>query len=448
MQRRHAAGGAAALLLAGACTAQPALIFELGGKFDRSFNQAAYQGAERWKKETGQPYLEFEVQNAAQREQAARRFAQRGANPVVGIGFPQASSIEAVAKDFPQQRFAIVDMVVALPNVQSFVYREHEGSFLVGMLAALASKTGKVGFVGGMDIPLVRKFLCGYEQGAKYALPAVQLFSSMTGSTPAAWTDPARGAELTKAQLAQGVDVVLAAAGSTGLGIMQAATDAGKLSIGVDSNQNHLHPGHVLTSMVKRVDLAVYEAFKGVKPGISALGLKEGGVDYAMDEHNARLVTPEMKRKVDAAKADIISGKLKVVDSRSPTPAVRRRRKTTGPQDSKTARLSGRWVGHKARPVGRERARVGQGIGIGDDARGHQALVAVVFDLADLRRIRARAFETGSTRHRPFAFAVAGAQALAGGGLCDFTLGRHQTRTALCLALGRIGGGAFRARRH
>jgi basic membrane protein A len=294
--------------------AQPAVIFELGGKFDKSFNQAAWMGAERWKKETGRDYLEFEIQNAAQREQAARRFAERGANPIVGIGFPQASSIETVAKAFPQRQFAIVDMVVALPNVQSFVYREHEGSFLVGMMAALASKSGKVGFVGGMDIPLVRKFLCGYEQGAKHANPRIEVISAMTGTTPAAWTDPARGAELTKAQIAQGVDVVFAAAGTTGLGIMQAAKDAGKLSIGVDSNQNHLHPGSVLTSMVKRVDLAVYEAFKGVKPGITALGLKEGGVDYALDEHNAKLVTPEMKRRVDEAKAAIIDGRLKVVD--------------------------------------------------------------------------------------------------------------------------------------
>ena len=306
--------GLASWLLLGTVGAQPAVIYELGGKFDKSFNQAAYQGAERWKQETGKPYLEFEVQNAAQREQAARRFAERGANPIVGIGFPQASSIEAVARAFPKQQFAIIDMVVPLPNVQSFVYREQEGSFLVGMMAALASKTGKVGFVGGMDIPLVRKFLCGYEQGARYARPGVEVLSSMTGSTPAAWTDPARGAELAKAQIAQGADVIFAAAGTTGLGIMQAAKDAGKLSIGVDSNQNHLHPGSVLTSMVKRVDLAVLQAFKGVKPGITALGLKEGGVDVAMDEHNARLVTVDMKARVDAARADIVSGKLSVVD--------------------------------------------------------------------------------------------------------------------------------------
>ncbi len=303
-----------AWVMAGWAQAQPAVIYELGGKFDRSFNQAAYQGAERWKAETGKPYLEFEVQIAAQREQAARRFAERGANPIVAIGFPQATAIETVAKAFPKQRFAIVDMVVVQPNVQSFVYREHEGSFLVGMMAALASKTGKVGFVGGMDVPLVRKFLCGYEQGARYAVPKVDVVSAMTGNTPAAWTDPARGAELAKTQFAQGVDVVFAAAGTTGLGIMQAAKDAGKLAIGVDSNQNHLHPGTILTSMVKRVDLAVWQAFKGVQPGITALGLKEGAIDYAMDEHNAKLVPTEMKQRVDAAKADIIAGKIKVID--------------------------------------------------------------------------------------------------------------------------------------
>ncbi len=312
--RLRATLAACPLAATGWAQAQPAVIYELGGKFDRSFNQAAYQGAERWKAETGKPYLEFEVQNAAQREQAARRFAERGANPIVAIGYPQASAIGSVAKAFPKQRFAIVDMVVAQPNVQSFVYREHEGSFLVGMMAALASKSGKIGFVGGMDIPLVRKFLCGYEQGARYAVPRVEVISAMTGTTPAAWTDPARGAELTKAQMAQGVDVVFAAAGTTGLGIMQAAKDAGKLAIGVDSNQNHLHPGSILTSMVKRVDLAVLQAFKGVQPGITALGLKEGAIDYAMDEHNAALVPPGMRQKVEAAKADIISGKIKVID--------------------------------------------------------------------------------------------------------------------------------------
>jgi basic membrane protein A len=294
--------------------ADPAVIFDMGGKFDKSFNEAAYNGAERWKKETGKTYLEFEIANATQREQAIRRMADRGASPIVGIGFSQGSAIEKAAKEFPKLQFAIIDSVVDLPNVQSVVFKEHEGSFLVGMMAAMASKTGKVGFVGGMDIPLIRKFQCGYEQGAKYVNPKVEVSANMTGTTPAAWGDPARGGELAKAQFAKGVDVVFAAAGGTGVGVYQAAKDSGKLAIGVDSNQNHLHPGTMLTSMVKRVDVAVFNSFMGAKPGVSSLGLKEGGVDYAMDQHNAKLVSADMKAKVDAAKADIISGKIKVID--------------------------------------------------------------------------------------------------------------------------------------
>ena len=293
---------------------QPAVIFDMGGKFDKSFNEAAYNGAERWKKETSKSYLEFEISNATQREQAMRRMAERSANPIVGVGFSMGSSMEKTAKEFPKLNFTIIDFVVNLPNVESVVFREHEGSFLVGMMAAMASKSGKVGFVGGMDVPLIRKFQCGYEQGAKFANPKVEVLANMTGTTPTAWNDPARGGELAKAQFAKGADVVFAAAGGTGIGVYAAAKDAGKLAIGVDSNQNHLHPGTMLTSMVKRVDVAVYNSFKQHKPGVTSLGLKEGGVDYALDEHNAKLVTPEMKAKVDAAKADIIAGKVKVID--------------------------------------------------------------------------------------------------------------------------------------
>jgi basic membrane protein A len=306
---------AAALAAAPALVlAEPAVIYDMGGKFDKSFNQAGYNGAEKWKKETGKTYMEFEIANPAQREQAQRRMAERGANPIVGIGFSQGSAAEKVAKDFPKTQFVVIDAEVKLPNVQSIVFKEHEGSFLVGVMAAMASKTGKLGFVGGMDIPLIRKFACGYEQGAKYANPKVEVTTNMTGTTPQAWNDPARGAELAKSQFASGVDVVFAAAGGTGLGVYQAAKDAGKLAIGVDSNQNHLHPGTMLTSMVKRVDVAVYTAFKTVTPGMTSLGLKEGGVDVAIDENNAKLVTPEMKKRVDAARADIISGKIKVID--------------------------------------------------------------------------------------------------------------------------------------
>ena len=305
---------ACAALTSSALLAEPAVVFDMGGKFDKSFNEAAYNGMEKWKKETGKNYLEFEVTNESQREQALRRMAEKGASPIIGIGFGQASAIEKLAKEFPKLQFAIIDMVVNQPNVESVVFKEHEGSFLVGAMAAMASKTGKVGFVGGMDIPLIRKFQCGYEQGAKFANPKAEVFANMTGTTGAAWNDPARGGELAKAQFAKGADVVFAAAGGTGIGVYQAAKDSKKLAIGVDSNQNHLQPGTMLTSMVKGVDVTVYNTAKAHKPGMTVLGLKEGGVGYAMDANNASLVNADMKKKLEAVRADIISGKIKVAD--------------------------------------------------------------------------------------------------------------------------------------
>lgn len=305
---------ALALTAAISARAEPAVVYDIGGKFDKSFNEAAYNGIERWKKETGKKYLDFEIANETQREQAIRRMAERGASPIIAVGFSQASSIEKVAKEFPKLQFAIIDMVVSLPNVQSVVFKEQEGSFLVGMMAAMASKSAKVGFVGGMDIPLIRKFQCGYEQGAKYANPKAEVFANMTGTTGSAWNDPGRGGELAKAQFAKGADVVFAAAGGTGVGVYQAAKDSGKLAIGVDSNQNHLQPGTMLTSMLKRVDVAVYNVAKGHQPGMSVLGLKEGGVDVALDQFNEKLVSADMKKAVDAARAAIVSGKVKVAD--------------------------------------------------------------------------------------------------------------------------------------
>lgn len=305
---------AAAIAASVSAIAAPAIIYDMGGKFDKSFNQAAYNGMEKWKKDTGQTYLEFEVSSESQREQAIRRMAEKGASPIIAMSFSQASAIEKVAKEFPNLQFAIIDDEVKLPNVQSVVFKEQEGSFLVGVMAATASKSGKVGFVGGMDIPLIRKFQCGYEQGAKYANPKAEVFANMTGTTGAAWNDPTRGGELAKAQFAKGADVVFAAAGGTGSGVYQAAKDSGKLAIGVDSNQNYMQPGTMLTSMLKQVDVAVYNISKSFKPGLTVLGLKENGVGYAMDENNAKLVTPEMKKKVEAAKADIVSGKIKVAD--------------------------------------------------------------------------------------------------------------------------------------
>ena len=299
--------------------AEPAIVYDLGGKFDKSFNEAAYNGMERWKKETGKNYLEFEVSNESQREQAIRRMAEKGASPIIAMSFSQASAIEKVAKEFPKLKFAIIDMVVDLPNVQSVVFKEQEGSFLVGMMAAMASKTGKVGFVGGMDIPLIRKFECGYEQGAKYANPKAEVFQNMTGTTPSAWNDPTKGGELARSQFDRGADVVYAAAGGTGIGVYQAAADSGKLAIGVDSNQNHLQPGTMLTSMLKRVDVAAYKAFMDAKndkftTGFQVLGVAEGGIDWALDEHNKALITDAMKAAVDKAKAGIVDGSIKVHD--------------------------------------------------------------------------------------------------------------------------------------
>jgi basic membrane protein A len=298
---------------------KPAVVFDMGGKFDKSFNEGVYNGVQKFSEDTGIKYREFEVTNETQREQALRRMAQRGSDPVLGIGFQQAAALEKVAKEFPETRFAIIDMVVDLPNVQSIVFKEQEGSFLVGVLAATASKTGKVGFVGGMDIPLIRRFACGYEQGAKYVSANIEVLQNMTGTTPAAWSDPSKGGELARSQFDRGADVVFAAAGGTGVGVYQAAKDSGKLAIGVDSNQNYLHPGTMLTSMLKRVDVAAYNVFKSAmdgnfKPGINDLGLAEGGVDWALDEHNEALISADMRAMADQVKADIISGKIKVHD--------------------------------------------------------------------------------------------------------------------------------------
>ncbi|MEP3247354.1 MAG: BMP family ABC transporter substrate-binding protein [Sneathiella sp.] len=298
---------------------KPAIVFDMGGKFDKSFNESAYNGAEEFKKNSGLNYMEFEVTQVSQREQAVKRMAKKGASIVVAMGFAQAGAVEKAAKANPDTKFTIVDMVVDLPNVQSIVFKEHEGSFLVGMAAAMTSKTGKVGFVGGMDIPLIRKFALGYVEGAKYANPNAEVFQNMTGTTPAAWNDPTKGGELAKSQFDRGADVVYAAAGGTGIGVYQAAKDAGKLAIGVDSNQNYLHPGTMLTSMTKRVDVAVREAFQSAKdgtwkPGIKVLGLKEGGVGYAMDKHNASVLDKATVAKLEQARDDIIAGKIKVTD--------------------------------------------------------------------------------------------------------------------------------------
>ncbi len=323
MTIRVAATMTALALLAGSALAQtpikPAVTFDVGGKFDKSFNEASYNGAEAFKKKTGIAYREFEITNDAQREQALTRFARDGQDPIVATGFSNGSALKKVAEQFPKTRFTIIDFVVDLPNVQSIVFKEHEGSYLVGLMAAKASKSGKVGFVGGMDIPLIRKFACGYVQGVKAGNPNAEVFQNMTGTTGAAFNDPVKGGELAKSQIDRGADVIYHAAGGTGIGVLRAAADAGKLGIGVDSNQNGLYPGKVLTSMLKRVEVAVEntltQANNGTwKPGVTVLGLAEGGVGYALDDNNKALVTADMKAAVDKAEADIKAGTVKVHD--------------------------------------------------------------------------------------------------------------------------------------
>ena len=309
------AGAAGLALTAGIAAAEPALIYDLGGKFDKSFNEAAFNGAERWKKETGGTYKDLEMQSEAQREQALRRLAEMGSNPIVMTGFAFGDVLAKVAPDYKDTKFVIVDTVVDQPNVQSIVFADEQDSYLGGVLAAMASKTGTVGFIGGMDVPLIRNFECGYAQGVKATKPDAKIVVNYTGTTPAAWNDPVKGGELAKAQKSQGADVVYAAAGATGIGVLQAAADEGILSIGVDSNQNHLHPGKVLTSVIKRVDNSVFDAFTAgdkVQPGTKVMDLASDGVGVAMDENNKPLITPEMMKAVEDATAKIKSGEIKV----------------------------------------------------------------------------------------------------------------------------------------
>ncbi|MBI1494607.1 MULTISPECIES: BMP family lipoprotein [Rhodobacterales] len=319
LMRTFLGAAATVAISTAAAVADPAVIFDLGGKFDKSFNEAAFNGATRWAEETGGSFLEVEIQSEAQREQALRRFAERGANPIVVTGFGYASALDTVSKEFPDTKFAIIDVNwLEGDNIRQIAFAEHEGSYLVGMLAAMASESNTVGFIGGMDIPLISRFACGYAQGVKAANPDATVVQNMTGTTPAAWNDPVKGGELTRTQISQGADVIFAAAGGTGLGVLQTAADEGVLSIGVDSNQNHLHPGSVLTSMLKRVDNAVYDVFSAgedLETGVTlAMGLENNGVGFSLDEFNESLLTEEMRAAVAEASAKIIAGEVVVHD--------------------------------------------------------------------------------------------------------------------------------------
>ncbi|NVD99191.1 BMP family protein [Massilia sp. BJB1822] len=314
----------ALLLAASASAADPKLgiVYDAGGKFDKSFNQSAFEGASRFKKDTGINFIEVQVNSDTQAEQVLRGLARKNLDLIASIGFAQTQALQKVAKEFPKVRFVLIDGVAQGANVNSVTFKEEEGSYLVGVAAAQASKSKKLGFIGGIDIPLIRTFACGYAQGAKATDKKVEVFQNMVGTTSAAWNDPAKGGELARSQFERGVDVVFAVAGGSGMGTLQTAKEKGKLAIGVDSNQNHLYPGTMLTSMVKRVDNAVYDSFMQMKngtwkAGVTAKGIKEGGVDWALDEHNRKLITPEIEKKVMGARKDIIDGKIKVIDIRA-----------------------------------------------------------------------------------------------------------------------------------
>jgi len=304
------------------------IVFDIGGKDDRSFNAAAWEGVKRAARDFPIVLRDVEPGDPTSIEPAMRAFAERGYDLIIGVGFSQTPIIETVAKDYPNISFVIVDGVSQLPNVASLIFREHEGAYLVGMIAAMTSKTGTLGFLGGMDIPLIHKFEVGYEEGAHAVNPEVNVVPNYIGVTDTAWNDPVKGKELARTQIERGADIIFAAAGNSGLGAFDAVEQYGKddqgraqkLVIGVDSNQNWVKPGFVLTSMVKRVDNAVYQIVKDrvanqFAGGIHVYGLENEGIGYAVDEYNKDLIPPATIRAVDQARKKIIDGQIKVTNA-------------------------------------------------------------------------------------------------------------------------------------
>jgi basic membrane protein A len=296
------------------------IVYDIGGKDDKSFNSAAFVGVSRAHKDLPIVLRDVEPGDPTSIEPCMRAFAERSYDLIIGVGFAQAPIVANVARDYPDLKFAIIDGVVDLPNVASLIFKEHEGSFLVGMIAARSTKTNRIGFVGGMDIPLIHKFETGYEEGARYANPRVEILQNYVGVTDAAWNNPGKGKELAKAQIERGADVVFQAAGNSGLGVFDAVEETGKLAIGADSDQNWIKPGFILTSMTKRVDVAVYNTVKELVDGsftggVHLFGLDNDGVGYALDDYNKELIPQAVIDQVEAAKKDIIAGRIKVTDA-------------------------------------------------------------------------------------------------------------------------------------
>ena len=295
------------------------LVLDRGGKDDKSFNASAYQGAMEAKKKLGiyLKYVEASDDNAF--EPLMRAFAQKDFDLIIGIGFAQKEAIHKVATQFPKKHFALVDSQVEAPYVRSLMFEEHEGAYIIGAIAALTSRTGKVGFVGGMDVPLIRRFAMGYEAGAKKINPQFTVLANYCGVTGEAWNNPPKGKELALAQYDAGVDIIFAAAGASGLGVFDAAEERKKFAIGVDSNQDWTKPGLILTSMLKRVDLAVFTVIQDAQAGkftagLKRFGLADKGVDYAVDQYNEKILTESVRKSADELKAEIIAGKIVVPD--------------------------------------------------------------------------------------------------------------------------------------
>lgn len=316
-----ATGIALSAVMVGGALADPGVIYDVGRKFDKSFNEMAFNGAEAYKEATGNDYVDLELSSASQREQSLRRLASRGVSPIVVPGFSWAEPLNVVAPEFPDTNFAIIDAVVEQPNVRSILFKEQEGSYLVGALAAMKSESGTIGFIAAFDFPLLHAFGCGYVQGAKMVNPDIEVLQNLIGTGFDAFSDVNSGNEVGVSQLERGADVLYAAAGGAGGGALQAAKDAGKYGIGVDANQNYLFPGTMLSSMVKRVDVAVSSAFTDelngeFTAGVQVLGLAEEGVGAAMDEFNAPLVTDEMMATLEDLTMKINNGDIVVHDFR------------------------------------------------------------------------------------------------------------------------------------
>jgi basic membrane protein A len=298
------------------------LVFDVGGRGDKSFNDAAYEGISRAARELGVTTEILEPTGAEDREAAMRLFAARGFDLVIGVGFIFSTDINVVGAAFPACRFACIDYAPrpdgAIPkNVAGLVFREEEGSFLIGALAALMSKTKHVGFVGGMDIPLIHKFEAGFREGAKHVVPSCQVHIAYAGTTPEAFRDPVKGKALAISQITAGADVLYHASGTTGHGVFEACRDMGVKGIGVDSDQHDEMPGTVITSMIKRGDVAVFDTILAVtkgefKGGLHDFGLAEDGVGYVSEGPHAAAIPAEVKARLAELRRDIVAGRIKV----------------------------------------------------------------------------------------------------------------------------------------